>query len=167
MTATSVAWTEERIATITERWKNGDSASAIAASLTYEARQEITRNAVLGKLKRLGVMRKGSRPIAQRVKRPRPEPKPRVLRIPKAQTVIEPDPEVDLSVFRSRAWEPLERSLSIPLERLTESTCKWPLGRESPYLFCGDAPIDGKPYCAIHARMATGHGTISERVAAR
>ena len=51
-----MAWTEERVKKLTLLWKNGNSASKIAIELG----QGVSRNAVIGKIHRLGLSERGS-----------------------------------------------------------------------------------------------------------
>ena len=49
---------------------------------------------------------------------------------------------------------PIAKRLSI--ERLTEKTCKWPIGdpTEEDFHFCGHDSNEGVPYCEYHSRLA-------------
>ncbi|MEE8247681.1 MAG: GcrA family cell cycle regulator [Alphaproteobacteria bacterium] len=60
-------WTEERVAELTELWNAGHSAAQVASRMG-----EVTRNAVIGKVHRLGLSGRPS-PIKRR---PEPEPEP-------------------------------------------------------------------------------------------
>ena len=61
-----MAWTEDRVATLTKLWAEGLSASQIAKELG-----EVTRNAVIGKVHRLGLSgrAKPSRPKRKTAKK--------------------------------------------------------------------------------------------------
>ena len=52
-----MAWTEERVKKLTLLWKSGNSASKIAIELG----EGVSRNAVIGKIHRLGLSERGSR----------------------------------------------------------------------------------------------------------
>ena len=52
-----MAWTEERVKKLTILWKSGNSASKIAIELG----EGVSRNAVIGKIHRLGLSERGSR----------------------------------------------------------------------------------------------------------
>jgi GcrA cell cycle regulator len=57
---------------------------------------------------------------------------------------------------------PIARKLTI--EKLTEHTCKWPIGDPGhhEFHFCGHDSLDALPYCRYHARVAyRGHGSRS------
>lgn len=53
---------------------------------------------------------------------------------------------------------PEQRSRTVPLMRLTASTCRWPYGdpAKPDFCFCGCEPVPDKPYCAEHAAVACG-----------
>jgi GcrA cell cycle regulator len=44
----------------------------------------------------------------------------------------------------------------LPLVRLTERTCKWPLGDplKDDFCFCGNDSPDNTPYCTYHQKLA-------------
>ncbi len=57
---------------------------------------------------------------------------------------------------------PIARKLTI--EKLTEHTCKWPIGDpgHQEFHFCGHDSQDAMPYCRYHARLAyRGYGSRS------
>lgn len=145
-------WTERNIVTLTDLWKTGSSASEIARAIG----SGVSRSAVLGKVHRLKLEKRVSpvpvRPRPPKKVRPAPRPKmkPRPAPEPLSDIPIEPMP------VNAKAWEPLPGSTPIPLEKLNEHTCKWPVTPDAPFLFCGEAPaIPGKPYCAHHAARGT------------
>jgi GcrA cell cycle regulator len=49
---------------------------------------------------------------------------------------------------------PIAKRLTI--EKLTERTCKWPIGDpgDEDFHFCGHDSLEGLPYCQYHARVA-------------
>src|SRR6202048_1388517 len=65
-----MSWTDERVENLKKLWSDGLSASQIAAELGG-----ITRNAVIGKVHRLGPSRRATAP-------PPPAPRPRRARAP-------------------------------------------------------------------------------------
>jgi GcrA cell cycle regulator len=144
-----MTWTEERKERAKTLWRDGYSASQIAADLGY-----VSRNAVIGIIHRPGLSGRGQ-PNGQIARRrttvtPRstkvalPLPKP----VPEIEPEIEPEPVVPK---RMRLKAPAPKGLSI-LD-LTHATCKWPHG-DGPYTFCGHVSIEGSPYCAYHEERA-------------
>ena len=60
-----MAWTDERVKKLTLLWKSGNSASKIAIDLG----EGVSRNAVIGKIHRLGLSERGSGSIANQTKK--------------------------------------------------------------------------------------------------
>jgi len=155
----TMSWTDERVETLKKLWADGLSASQIAAELGG-----ITRNAVIGKVHRLGLSGRAKAPSTA-------GPRPRKTRAPShvfrsirnamrgntalaAQAIaayeaeIEPEPETLENVI------PIGQRCSI-LE-LSEDKCHWPIGDpgHADFFFCGGKAIIGLPYCGYHARIA-------------
>jgi GcrA cell cycle regulator len=135
---TSTPWTDDRVAAVTQLWAAGLSASQIAAQLG------VTRNAVIGKLHRLGLL--GSRPRSDATRRitsrPRaPSPRRRARRPKLATSPPCAEPEGPGEVDR--------------LERLGPRQCRWPIGdpRAEDFSFCGRRTETG-PYCPAHRAVA-------------
>jgi GcrA cell cycle regulator len=147
-------WTPERTDALRALWAEGLSARAIADRLG----DGTTRNTVIGKLDRLGLL--GTRdPVAKpRTTEPRgdgegaaPIPSPDdVLAIQARLTVPSPAPP------RPRAEEVGPASDRIGIQDLAISSCRWPNGHPgSPgFGFCGARAIAGRPYCDAHAKLA-------------
>jgi GcrA cell cycle regulator len=136
-----MSWTDDRIERLKTMWAEGMSASQIARALG-----EVTRNAVIGKVHRLGLAGRAT-PVA-RVERPRPAPQPRVAAPPR------PSPMRAVQVVE----EPLEPmpETAVTVVDLNASTCKWPLGdpTDANFRFCGRRAGGSSPYCEAHTRMA-------------
>jgi GcrA cell cycle regulator len=147
-----MTWTDERVELLKKLWADGLSASQIAGELGG-----ITRNAVIGKVHRLGLSGRAKSPSssAPRVRKPRSHML-RVGRAIRGNTALalaydlEPEPEIEQ--FDNVIPMGQRRTL---LE-LTEDTCRWPIGdpASSEFFFCGGKPITGLPYCAHHSRVA-------------
>ena len=168
-----MSWTDERVETLKRMWNEGQSASQIAKELGG-----VTRNAVIGKVHRLGLSnRVGAAPGAARVAgkpgvapveaeaEPAVEEKPverpvAPLRkpvlvpgqpLPPQPAANEISPEALASVR-----EVEKKAAKISLMELTERTCKWPIGDPATenFWFCGLAVQPGKPYCEAHVGVA-------------
>ena len=150
-----MSWTDERVETLKKLWLDGLSASQIAAELGGA-----TRNAVIGKVHRLGLSGRGQ-PTSV-VKRPRRAHQPQAPRRPRQhmsmgnlalKTNIEAFPAPVLR-HRENLVVPIAKRLTI--EKLTEHTCKWPIGDpgHEDFHFCGHDSLDGVPYCEYHAGVA-------------
>lgn len=128
-------WTEERLNELKLRHEQGESAGDIARAM------HASRNAVLGKLFRLGLH--SARPVAKRAKRRRRRApfKPRMT-LPVLPAIAAT--EIPLDKFEHPK----------PLIELTDAECHWP-GRGSPAKeFCAEPVVPGRPYCARHTDAA-------------
>lgn len=147
---TRMSWTDDRVATLTKLWADGLSASQIAAELGG-----VTRNAVIGKVHRLGLSGR-AKPASsnpKRVKRAR-QPYTNKPRTSGRGVAVRdgPSPSVRAAIEDLEAPE----SKKLDLVDLTETTCKWPHGDPATddFHFCGNTAKDGSPYCEYHCRMA-------------
>ena len=140
-------WTDARTERLKALWANGRPASEIAALLG-----EVTRNAVIGKVHRLGLAgrKTTSRKSAPRRTSPRRDRPGRVEpRLPPARfaqsaaPLLPPPP-------------PPAAALMLPLRQLRSEQCSWPIGDplEAGFGFCGCRKAPGAPYCAPHAAIA-------------
>ncbi len=152
-----MSWNDERVELLKKLWAEGLSASQIAGRIGG-----VTRNAVIGKVHRLGLSGRAptsrsttNRPrqrisTARRVARPRfvvpaGNQALRALYQPDAEPLVPSYEEIDV---------PLAERKSI-LE-LTESDCHWPIGdpQLAEFHFCNRKKVPGLPYCEDHARRA-------------
>ena len=161
MTDAGATWTDERVELLKKLWTDGLSASQIAAELG-----NVTRNAVIGKVHRLGLSGR-----AKDVKAASATPRARkATRAPSAPAPIAPQPHSNVVLapipLQPVREEPVvtveEEDMAIPMsERVTimdlrESMCRWPMGdpTKPEFRFCGARSITGLPYCNHHARIA-------------
>ena len=150
-----MSWTDERVELLKKLWSDGLSASQIAAELGG-----ITRNAVIGKVHRLGLSGR-AKSTSSASQRPRKARSPsHMLRIGRAlirgntalahayEFEVEAEPELIDNII------PIGQRRTI-LE-LSEQTCRWPVGDpgSSDFFFCGGNTVVGLPYCAYHSRVA-------------
>ena len=150
-----MSWTDERVELLRKLWMDGHSASQIAAELA----NGITRNAVIGKVHRLGLSGRVKcappsstprpRPAAQRPQRlATPRPAAPIVRGATAQFVAAAQRPVDDVVV------PISERVTIM--ELREGMCRWPLGDPATpdFRYCGGRSDITATYCAAHARMA-------------
>ncbi|MEP4032853.1 GcrA family cell cycle regulator [Roseibium polysiphoniae] len=166
-----MSWTNERVELLKKLWTEGHSASQIAGELGG-----VTRNAVIGKVHRLG--------LSGRAKTPAPASKPRRSRTTTASTSSSnrpsaPQPQTQgatalkmetapapVAQIKPEA-EPIAELVPISerasILTLTERTCKWPIGDPSSddFYFCGRSSDAGVPYCAHHCKIA--YQPVSDR----
>lgn len=169
-------WTNARLAYLKERWADGAFASEIANGLGGG----ITKNAVIGKARRLGLAERqpgyGGGVTKVRKAKPAPAPAkpsrlvakafPQLVKTPKSHKAPRAVPDV-----RPIAPDPGPGIVRF-LDRSSKQ-CAWPKWSGSTPLdekmCCGQPIEEGRSgqYCAHHVRLNTGLGTISERTALR
>ncbi len=139
-------WADEsRVELLKKLWADGLPASQIAAKLG-----EVTRNAVIGKVHRLGLP---GRATTNR------QPRRTMPRRDRAGRVVMRKPVT----FRPRPVQPLDlppapAALMLSVADLTDATCHWPVGdpKAAAFGFCGCRTSPGRqPYCTAH--QAIGH----------
>jgi GcrA cell cycle regulator len=156
-----MSWTDERIEQLKQHWTEGKSASQIAGLLG----NGLTRNAVIGKVHRLGLAGRAkspgmigarprpSAPAVHRPAAPRLATAPRMTRgatalaiAPHALQEAEPEPFESVVV---------PMSLKVTIVELKEAMCRWPLGdpASAEFRYCGSPAASG-PYCAYHGSLA-------------
>ncbi|MEL6508605.1 MAG: GcrA family cell cycle regulator [Pseudomonadota bacterium] len=147
-----MSWTDERVEVLKKMWGEGQSASQIAKELGG-----VTRNAVIGKVHRLGLSNRagggGAKPAAKEkaapktkaAAAPKPTPKPDL----KTEPAIEQKSAIPARKQIIPAGQPLppqpsaneispealakvneieKKAKKLSLMELTERTCKWPVG---------------------------------------
>lgn len=150
-------WTDARVATLKKLWAEGWSGGEIAKQLGG-----VTRNAVIGKVHRLGL---GPRTPCKPVKTNPPKsenPHPLI-----AERRPKPSPRLVAKPKKKKTGDEVRKPHHIPLEALTPSTCRWPYRHEDgSWSFCGCDVAPGSVYCAHHKAMATRKvGKVDERPA--
>lgn len=156
-----MSWTDERVEVLSKLWLEGRSASQIAAELGYG----VTRNAVIGKVHRLGL---AGRPKPALSVQPRMKQKltPRTaddrIKVDPAYSSVVTPLQIPVRTYVA-PLQPAGSDVVIPFsERVTimdlrESSCRWPMGdpMNAEFRFCGARTgLAGGPYCAAHSRMA-------------
>ena len=138
------SWTPDRVETLTRLWLDGQAASVIADRLG-----EVTRNAVIGKVHRLGLPGRATTNRQPRRTSPRRDRAGRVtIRKP---VFVRPRHALPLDL------PPAPAALMLSVADLTETTCHWPVGdpRLPDFGFCGAQRTGRQPYCEFH--QALGH----------
>lgn len=159
----AATWTDERVELLKKLWGDGLSASQIAT----EIGGGITRNAVIGKVHRLGLSGRGkakAAPPARPKGKAAPAPNaPAPAPPPRPAAVVAPAPAaLAVEAAPEPAPPPAADEVGLPLsERVTimdlrESMCRWPMGdpTKPEFRFCGARSVTGLPYCSNHAQVA-------------
>ncbi len=154
-------WTDERVEMLKKLWADGLSASQIAAEFGG-----ITRNAVIGKVHRLGLSGRAKAPSSSAPRQRKPRPAAHFMRsarpAARGNTALAHDLSLLFDAEQEQDTRPelIENIIPIgqrvSIMQLTEATCHWPLGDPgSPeFAFCGGNANAGMPYCAYHCRIA-------------
>src|SRR3954466_1338312 len=142
----AMTWTDERVETLKRLWTDGLSASQIAAELGG-----ITRNAVIGKVHRLGLSGRAKSPSSAAPRPRKARPHQHMMRVSR--------PAVRGNTALAHAYDlapPAERELVhnvVPMGQprtlleLTEETCRWPIGDpgQADFFFCGGGGLTPPP----------------------
>jgi GcrA cell cycle regulator len=152
-----MSWTDERVEMLRKLWLDGLSASQIAAELAHG----ITRNAVIGKVHRLGL---SGRVKAPSTAAPRPQrPRPATSRAAPRPAAPAARGNLALAFRPTEAPEPapiedvvIPMSEMVEIMDLREGMCRWPVGdpTTAEFRFCGSKTHTVGPYCTHHARIA-------------
>lgn len=137
-------WNDERLEALKTHFAAGLSCRQIAAEIG------VSRNAVIGKLSRLGLSREKTGDGPRR-KKPRSERRARSGSVPRQQF------EMLRQVYDEAAFTdtPVVSERRCTLFELSKERCRWPVNTETEeFTFCGNTPLAGLPYCQGHTRLA-------------
>ncbi len=148
-----MSWTDERVAILSKLWADGLSASQIAAELGG-----VTRNAVIGKVHRLGLSGR-AKPTSSGIKRVKRAPRSGSYNSrPRSSRSLATAKSGNLNAVPRIAVEDMvaPESKKLDLVDLTEKTCRWPHGDPATddFHFCGHSTKDEAPYCEYHCKLA-------------
>jgi hypothetical protein len=167
-------WTKKRIALLSEMWMSGYSSGECARRLG------VSRNAAIGKLRRLGLLG-----------RERPQLPTMRLRLPPARRVLlkntsnfeqpKKTPQKPKKRQNQRPLPPPEPYQAPPpppvppigsyrLLDLRHNSCRWPEGDGPIFVFCGRPQASRSSYCEEHTRrslsgLARGTPYVGQRMA--
>jgi GcrA cell cycle regulator len=150
-----VTWDSERVELLKRHFNAGLTCSQIAREIG------VTRNAVIGKMNRLGLSRPKDVIAAQqehrraaRLSRQKP---PRTWRPKRLDIFAQHEILAEAYPAAQRAEEvPIANGCGCTLLELGREKCRWPVSNPgvADFRFCGNAPVEGLPYCLGHARIA-------------
>lgn len=137
-------------------WNEGLSTAEIGRRL------DVTKNAVVGKVHRLGLPKRQS-PIrgdagvkmASSVKS-RPSEQPKTAPQPKKVIAAQAPARPKVASEPAPSHEHEEIGTVVSLEHLNHGQCSWPIGdpESEDFRFCGQKVVPGRPYCAYHCAKA-------------
>lgn len=141
-----MSWNDDRVELLKKLWSEGLSASQIASKMGG-----VTRNAVIGKVHRLGLSGRAAPATPQRGRSFHDEVEivePIVRENPRLKPIA-PEPELLAPLV-------LDTGDLATVATLNRNMCKWPIGdpARDDFHFCGQGTPAGKSYCAYHAQLA-------------
>ena len=156
-----MSWNDDRVELLKKLWNQGLSASQIAAELG----NGVTRNAVIGKVHRLGLSGR-AKTVTPQAARPR-----KATRAPshplshgsatRGNLALSPKAPAAPAPVLHVAPAPVQEVVIPMSERVTimelrDSMCRWPHGdpTSAEFRFCGAKSPPGSPYCNYHAQIA-------------
>lgn len=169
------SWPESAVADLRKYRAEGLSCTQIAHRLSTQYRASISRNAVIGKCARMGIVMSDNAKSATfslgSVERARKQPK--TPKTPKEWVYADAIRERRAAdLIRVSQAEKAAKVVQLPaklqhpdeiavarccLEALALSSCRWPLERTAPNgetLFCANEKVMGRPYCEGHTKRA-------------
>lgn len=165
-------WTDQRVAELKRLFDNGLSNNQIAVEMDIKS-----RNAVIGKLHRLGLTRgsgqdakqsNGARGIVKRAQAPKPQTQ-RPMEAFVRTRPIQADTAFDVHYIEVEKEADGITDLSIyfanrvSLLSVGADQCRWPAADDgSATMVCG-APVCAGSYCARHALRSVRHPVASQR----
>lgn len=125
--------------------------ATIAHEMGLKFGVELTRNAVIGKARRLGL------PMRKKPTSPRLVFKS-YPRKPRAVVAVEA-PIIPVEAALPEVLPPE----GLTIYQLNSHTCKWPLGyahARPPFFYCGEKSLTGRPYCLAHTKRSIGRALV-------
>ena len=150
-----MTWTDERVETLKKLWTDGLSASQIAAELGG-----ITRNAVIGKVHRLGLSGRAKSPSSAAPRPRKARQHQHMMRVsrPSVRGNTALAHAYDLDAERRAGARRQRRSHGSAPDLARTDRGDLPLADRRPgqadFFFCGGRTITSLPYCAFHSRVA-------------
>ncbi len=146
MTGQVFSWPDDAIATLRAKWTAGLSAGQIAGALSKEFGVSISRNAVIGKISRLGIGASASRikatQTASKIARPAKTEQVAVVVAPSAKVTPAAVPiEVSETTIKAMyGFRALPHGDGFDLLSLPDDGCRFIIGRDPGGLerYCGD-----------------------------
>ena len=160
-----MVWTEETVEELKKMWDKGMTTGQIAKALN------VTKNSIIGKVHRLCLtarpspIKKSSTPKTETEdKKSTTKTKKACKTTEKKEKITEKKAEKTIKekVVETKDVKTVEptpkvvEETNIPLVKLDNHTCRWPLGdpKDDDFCFCGKRIKTGQTYCEEHAAIA-------------
>jgi len=157
-----VDWTDDRIELLKKLYADGLSAGQIANEIGYPC----TRNAVIGKVYRLGLQRQNAgtginngnarEAVIRRVIKRKRRQRQSTMQIEAPQPPVIEGERIEDNSALAQFNADIPFAVRRTLQELDSDTCRWPCGTpgDPGFFFCGLKPLGGLPYCNFHSRCA-------------
>ncbi|MBR5598873.1 MAG: global cell cycle regulator GcrA-like protein [Alphaproteobacteria bacterium] len=152
-------WTDEAVEELKKMWDKGMTTGQIAKVLN------VTKNSIIGKVHRLCLTARPSPIKKSSASSQTPKTTEKKTEVtkeknktketkPKTKTTA----KVKLAVTEEVKTQPAPviEETNIPLVKLDNHTCRWPMGdpKDEDFCFCGKRIKTGQTYCEEHAQIA-------------
>jgi hypothetical protein len=159
-------WTVEQTQRLLEICQHTHRASEIARKLK-PVRPGVSRNAIIGKVERLrrqghaieigppggGYPGQNERGVVRRPRKVQRVTPSCFVPVEEPPVSTPPKPRRGLPPPDAPQLEPVFAMRQLTLLQLGDRMCRWPVGDEPPFAFCGN-PTDERSYCPVHCRVA-------------
>jgi len=150
-----VVWTDEQSEAINDFVLEGLTYREVTEQLNAKFGTTFSRNAVIGRAKRIGIA-SPAKPPPKNPPRPKRDPS-----MPRYARRADPSPTPRAAIeMRCAEIEPLH----LTLLDLEPHHCRWPYSESPNITFCGHSKMIGS-YCLAHFQLSVGTGTAAERAA--
>ena len=164
-------WAEQHSQALREYLQKGMTYSEAARAINERFGTSYSRNAAIGRAKRMGISGAGQPDRPLRAKKPRP-PNPKRLLKKRAGLLKASRPRVKVfaraAALKLRCVTVVPRHLS--LIELEDDDCRYPYGGDKEgeaITFCGHPRRDGSSYCVSHFHLTSSPPIASERTAGK
>jgi GcrA cell cycle regulator len=163
-------WAEEHSQALRQYLQTGLSFAEIAKAINARFNTAYSRNATIGRARRLGLSGPEQSDRPARPKRQQPNPARKKKLCTRILAKARPKPAVfeRAAALQLRCVGIVPRHLS--LLELEDGDCRYPYGGEEEgeaITFCGHPRREGSSYCVSHFHLTSGPGTASERSAGK
>ena len=150
-----MVWTDEAVEELKKMWDKGMTTGQIAKALN------VTKNSIIGKVHRLCLTARPS-PIKKSTdkteKKAAPQKQVKETKKEVQKETAKPISKKEKAPVAEQEKKPIQvvEETNIPLVKLDNHTCRWPMGdpRDEDFCFCGKRIRTGQTYCEEHAAVA-------------
>ena len=148
-------WSEDQCAELTNLLASGMVYRLIAVTLNEKFGTSHTKNAIVGKVQRLGLVPPEKPKAAPYVRKPKTKssPRPRIFR--EVMRIVPANTHGGMRIVRAvETDQPELRCVEIEcVTSFDEVTgCRYPVG-DGPFLFCNGGQMEGSSYCLSHFHL--------------